>query len=77
MRAVEAGCGQDAAAEEDDEELAEDGDEVDANVVVISMEAFEDVEVVVKAAVAVKVFRLGGEGGLGRRGEGIKLTCTG
>ena len=68
MRAVEAGCGQDAAAEEDDEELAEDGDEVDANVVVVSVEAFEDVEVVVEAAVAVKVFRLvGGEGGFRRK----------
>ena len=55
MRAVEAGCGQDAAAEEDDKELAEDGYEVDGDVVVVSVEAFEDVEVVVKAAVAVKV----------------------
>ena len=53
MRAVEAGCRQDAAAEEDDEELAEDGDEVDANVVVVSMEAFVEVVVVVKGAVAV------------------------
>jgi hypothetical protein len=52
LRAVEAGCGQDATAEEDDKELAEDGDEVDGDVVVVSVEAFEDVEVVVEAAVA-------------------------
>jgi len=73
LRAVEAGCGQDAATEEDDEELAEDGDEADAGVVVVSVEAFEDVEVVVEAAVAVKVFRLVVRGGVRRKRRRSKI----
>ena len=50
---VEALDGEGFAADEDDEDLEGDHDDVDANEEVVVLDTLEDVELVVKAAVAV------------------------